>query len=166
LRMTGSRIAKAAHKYLGDAEHFAVTYGDGVTDVDLKAEFAFHCDQKRIGTILAVNPPSRFGELKTKGNIVEEFAEKPEFQDKWINGGYFFFRRDFVRYVETTESCVLERQPLAALARDGELAMYRHEGFWAAMDTQRERDYLNEIWAKGNAPWAVGQTSTPAVKAP
>jgi len=157
LTMTGARIAKAAHRYLDGAEHFAVTYGDGVTNADLADEFTFHKKNGKIGTILAVNPPSRFGELKTDGDLVEQFAEKPEFQDKWINGGYFFFRRDFLKYVDTAESCVLERQPLAALARDRQLAMYKHDGFWAAMDTQRERDYLNELWAKGNAPWAINE---------
>lgn len=155
LTMTGGRIAKAAARYLGNAEHFAVTYGDGVTDADLAQEFQFHCDNGRIGTVLAVNPPSRFGELKTDGHHVLEFDEKPDFRDKWINGGYFFFRRDFVSYLNPTEDCVLERKPLASLAANGELAMFRHTGFWAAMDTQRERDQLNEIWASGHAPWAV-----------
>lgn len=155
LTMTGGRIARAAARYLGNAEHFAVTYGDGVTDADLLEEFAFHRQNGKIGTVLAVNPPSRFGELKTDGNVVREFEEKPDFQDKWINGGYFFFRREFLRYVDVAEDCVLERKPLAALAADGELAMFRHTGFWAAMDTQRERDYLNSVWATGRAPWAV-----------
>lgn len=153
LTMTGARVAKAASRYLGDAQHFAVTYGDGLTDADLAAEYAFHLQEKRIGTVLGVNPPSRFGELRVAGTKVEEFSEKPEFIEQWINGGYFFFRRDFLPYLDTDEGCVLERKPLVQLARDGQLSMYRHPGFWACMDTQRDKEQLEELWAKDKAPW-------------
>ena len=105
--------------------------------------------------MLGVNPPSRFGELKLDGDLVRKFDEKPEFVDNWINGGYFFFRRSFLEYLSTDESVVLERAPLVGLADDGQLAMYRHRGFWQCMDTQRDRDYLNKLWAAGDAPWAV-----------
>ncbi len=155
LTMTGGRVARAAAKYLGDAEHFAVTYGDGVTDANLAAEFRFHVEGNNLGTVLGVNPPSRFGELKVVDNQVEEFSEKPEFVDNWINGGYFFFRRGFLPYLSADESCVLEREPLIRLARDGKLDMYRHRGFWACMDTQRDLEQLNKLWASGQAPWAV-----------
>lgn len=151
--MTGARVARAARRYLGDAERFAVTYGDGLTDVDLGQEYAFHCSRPEIGTVLGVNPPSRFGELKMREQKVVEFEEKPEFREAWINGGYFFFRRDFLDYLDSEEGCVLERAPLARLARDGELNMYRHDGFWACMDTQRDRDQLNKLWTEGKAPW-------------
>ena len=100
LTMTGARVARAAAKYLGDARTFAVTYGDGLTDAPLAEEFRFHLEQGRIGTVLGVNPPSRFGELKVEGARVEEFAEKPDFADSWINGGYFFFERGFLPYLE------------------------------------------------------------------
>lgn len=155
LTMTGGRVARAAERYLGDAEHFAVTYGDGVTDANLSDEFKFHLSHDRLGTVLGVNPPSRFGELKLNGNDVERFEEKPEFGDNWINGGYFFFRRDFTSYLSQDEDCILERTPLINLARDGRLSMYKHRGYWACMDTQRDRDQLNKLWASGNAPWAV-----------
>ena len=155
LTMTGARVARAAAKYLGNAQHFAVTYGDGLTDADLHAEYQFHLDQKRAGTVLGVNPPSRFGELKVDGPQVREFSEKPEFADNWINGGYFFFRRDFLSYLSDQESCVLEREPLVRLARDGQLGIHKHRGFWACMDTQRDRESLEKLWASGNAPWAV-----------
>jgi glucose-1-phosphate cytidylyltransferase len=155
LTMTGARVARAAAKYLGNASHFAVTYGDGVTDADLSDEYRFHLEGKNLGTVLGVNPPSRFGELKVEGNQVEEFSEKPEFVDNWINGGYFFFQRDFLPYLSTDESCVLEREPLIRLARDGKLDMYRHRGYWACMDTQRDLEQLNKLWASGEAPWAV-----------
>ena len=93
LTMTGGRVRRAAAKYLGEARHFAVTYGDGVTDANLGEEFRFHLEQGRKGTVLGVNPPSRFGELRVEEAKVEEFSEKPEFTDSWINGGYFFFER-------------------------------------------------------------------------
>jgi glucose-1-phosphate cytidylyltransferase len=153
--MTGARVARAAAKYLGDAQHFAVTYGDGLTNANLRDEFEFHLSHGRIGTILGVNPPSRFGELRTNGERVTHFDEKPQFGDRWINGGYFMFRREILSYLSMDDSCVLEREPLARLTSDGQLCMYKYSGFWACMDTQRDRDYLNQLWASGEAPWAV-----------
>ena len=155
LAMTGARVARAADKYLGHTEHFAVTYGDGLTDANLAKELEFHLAQGRIGTILGVNPPSRFGELKLDRDEVVEFAEKPEFADNWINGGYFFFKRDILRYLDTEEGCVLEREPLMKLAGDRQLSILKHHGFWYAMDTQRDREHLNKLWDSGEAPWAV-----------
>ncbi|MBK9118911.1 MAG: glucose-1-phosphate cytidylyltransferase [Phycisphaerales bacterium] len=155
LTMTGARVARAAERFLGDAQHFAVTYGDGLTDANLRAEWEFHLAEGRIGTVLGVNPPSRFGELKTQGAAVVEFAEKPEFTESWINGGYFFFRREFLSYLSPDEGCVLERAPLVNLARDGQLSMFRLRGFWGCMDTQRDREQLDQLWASGRAPWAV-----------
>jgi len=155
LTMTGARVARAAAKYLGSAEHFAVTYGDGLTDANLAQEYDFYLAQGRVGTVLGVNPPSRFGELRVDEAQVMEFSEKPDFIDSWINGGYFFFRRDFLRYLSSDESCVLEREPLIRLARDGQLSIFKHRGFWACMDTQRDRDQLNALWDSGKAPWAV-----------
>ncbi len=159
--MTGARIALAAGRYLGASEHFAVTYGDGLTDSDLGDELEFHLSHGKIGTVLGVNPPSRFGEIVLKGDEVERFEEKPRFGDEWINGGYFFFRRGFLDYLSTDGSCVLERAPLARLAADRQLAMYRHKGFWACMDTQRDMDSLNERWACGDAPWNVRTSALP-----
>jgi glucose-1-phosphate cytidylyltransferase len=155
--MTGARVAKAAKKYLGDAAHFAVTYGDGLTDVDLAQELEFHQKHQRLGTVLAVNPPSRFGELRLDGDKCLEFAEKPDFVDNYINGGYFFFRRGFLNYVSEADECVLEQEPLVRLARDGQLTAYKHRGFWACMDTQRDREYLDKIWNTGSAPWRPGK---------
>ncbi len=153
LTMTGARVARAAARYLGSAEHFAVTYGDGLTDADLAAEFDFHLDHGRVGTVLGTHPPSRFGELKIADHEVLRFDEKPEFADNWINGGFFFFRREFVSYLSMDASLVLERAPLTRLAEDRQLAMFKHEGFWGCMDTQRDRDALNQLWASGKAPW-------------
>lgn len=153
--MTGARVARAAQKYLGDARHFAVTYGDGLTDANLADELAYHLASGRIGTVLGVNPPSRFGEIRMQGERVLEFDEKPDFADNWINGGYFLFRRDFLEYLSMSDSCVLERDPLVRLARDGEMAVFKCRGFWACMDTQRDREHLEELWASQRAPWKV-----------
>jgi len=155
--MTGARVARAAGKYLGDAEHFAVTYGDGLTDANLCDELAFHASHARIGTVLGVNPPSRFGELKTEGDRVTQFDEKPSLTNHWINGGYFLFRRSFLRYLSTDDGCVLERGPLIRLAHDGELCSFKWRGFWACMDTQRDREHLDKMWSSGSAPWAVAE---------
>lgn len=151
--MTGARVARAARECLGDAEHFAVTYGDGLTDADLAAELEFHVAHGGIGTVLGVNPPSRFGELKIEGDSVVEFDEKPQIRDHWVNGGFFFFRRDFLGYLSTDDDCVLEREPLVRLARDGGLTVYRHPGYWASMDTQRDMEQLTELYVSGKAPW-------------
>jgi glucose-1-phosphate cytidylyltransferase len=151
--MTGARLARAVDRYLGDASDFAVTYGDGLTDADLAAEFAFHAERGKLGTVLGVNPPSRFGEFEMDGDRLVAFIEKPEIDQAWINGGYFFFQRQFRDYLTADESCVLEREPLSRLARDGQLAVCRHTGFWACMDTERDRDELNQLWAAKNVPW-------------
>jgi glucose-1-phosphate cytidylyltransferase len=151
--MTGSRIKQAISKYLGDASHFAVTYGDGLCNADLEQEFAFHQAHGKIGTVLGVNAQSRFGELVVEGTRVQRFAEKPEFSQNFINGGFFFFQSAFASYLSAEENCVLEQAPLTQLANDGQLQIYKHRGFWACMDTQRDRDYLNKLWQSGDAPW-------------
>ena len=148
--MTGSRVAQAARKYLGRAKHFAVTYGDGLTNAPLAEELRRHLAGKKLGTVLGVNPPSRFGEIKIEGDRVVEFAEKPDLENHWINGGYFFFQRDFLEYLSEDAGCVLEREPLVKLARDGQLNIFKHDGFWACMDTQRDRDQLTKLVEAGN----------------
>lgn len=151
--MTGARLARAAERYLGDAECFAVTYGDGVTDVDLLDELDFHLAHGKLGTLLGVNPPTRFGELVFDGDHLDAFVEKPDLKGSWISGGYFFFRRGFVDYLSPEPESVLEREPLMRLTADGQLEVYRYGGFWACVDTQRDRDALNELWSAGNVPW-------------
>jgi len=165
--MTGARLAIAAEKYLGAAEHAAVTYGDGLSDADLRDELNFHLSHEKIGTVLGVNPPSRFGEILTHGDKVTAFQEKPEFKEKWINGGFFFFKRQFFsRYLNKKNTCILEQQPLVQLAQEDQLQLYRHRGFWACMDTQRDRDALNELWEQGKAPWSrpIATISTPYIE--
>lgn len=155
LAMTGARVARAAAKYLGDAPHFAVTYGDGLTDANLRDEFELHIKEGKLATVLGVNPPSRFGELKLENDQVIDFAEKPYLTDTWINGGYFFFKREALSYLSKDDGCVLEREPLVKLARDRQLSICKHRRFWYAMDTQRDREYLEELWKSGKAPWRV-----------
>lgn len=153
--MTGARLFLAAEKYLGDARHAAVTYGDGLSDVNLRKEFEYHLSHDKIGTVLGVNPPSRFGEIRLDGDSVVDFSEKPQFKEKWINGGFFFFKREFFsQYLKRQRDCVLEKLPLIELAKSEELNLYKHHGFWACMDTQRDRDELNQLWNLGKAPWA------------
>ena len=154
LTMTGGRIGQAVSRHLGDAEYFAVPYGDGLTNANLAEEFAFHRAHGKIGTVLAINPPSRFGELAADGDTITKFAEKPELANSWINGGYFFFRKEFANYVNASPDLVLEKEPLTTLAADGELAIYRHPGFWFCMDTQRDHDELQQLWKNGDAPWS------------
>ena len=132
-----------------------VTYGDGVADVDLRALVKFHRRQKRLGTVTGVHPASRFGELQLDGNKVTAFSEKPQVDDGWINGGFFIFQREFfTRYLKA--GVMLEREPLERLAADGQLAVYRHEGFWRCMDTYRDWQSLSEQYARGDAPWLRG----------
>lgn len=150
--MTGCRIRRGAKYLVGD--RFLATYGDGLADVDLRALLAFHQQHGKLATVTAVRPPSRFGELGLDGDRVREFSEKPQVGAGWINGGFFVFERPFVeRYLPDDENLSLEREPLARAARDGELMVFRHEGFWQPMDTYREWNILNDLWRSGKAPW-------------
>lgn len=151
--MTGARLYQAAQKYL-TATHAAVTYGDGLTSANLTEQFAYHQRQNLLGTVLGVHPPSRFGEMSVHEGKVQEFHEKPEFKEKWINGGFFFFRKEFfTQYLTQHSDCTLEQEPLSRLTRDRQLSIFQHSGFWACMDTHRDRDYLNKLWNTGSAPW-------------
>jgi len=151
--MTGARLKKV-EKYI-KGEVFGVTYGDGVANIDLEKVFQFHLEHKKIGTITGVNPSSRFGELVVKGNRVTVFNEKPQVAGSYINGGFFFFNRRFFSYLFEEESCTLEREPLEKLAKDGELMVYRHHGFWQCMDTYRDLELLNRLWKSNKAEWKI-----------
>ncbi len=155
---TGGRVARAL-KICGQSahfDHFAMTYGDGLTNVDLRKEYAFHVAHGGLGTVLGVKNIARYGELNTTATgKVSSFLEKPAEKQGYINGGFFLFRREFEEYLEVEESLVLENQPLSKLASDGQLHVFQHSGFWQAMDTLRDRNALEALWASGNAPWAV-----------
>lgn len=151
--MTGARIARAVARHLGEAEHFGVTYGDGLTDVDLKAELDFHLSHGRLGTVLGVHPPSPFGCFELQEDRATGFHEKPRRDGDWVNGGFFFFRRGFLDHLSRDDECVLEEAPLRRLAGEGELRVFRHEGFWSCVDTLKDRDQLTGLWETGAAPW-------------
>lgn len=153
--MTGKRI-RAVQKYV-DGDTFMVTYGDGVSDVDVQALLAFHKKHGRLATVTTHRPISRFGvlELEASGSV-SGFNEKPQL-DGWVNIGFFVFNRGVLDYLSDDASCVLEQEPLQHLARDGQLVAYRHDGFFYAMDTYREFKFLNDLWDGGCAPWKVWQ---------
>jgi len=153
---TGTRIMRA-RDYLGNAEHFCLTYGDGIGDMDLKKLLAFHIKHGKIGTVTGVRPPGRFGEMciNRYGQAVE-FNEKPQVSEGIINGGFFIFAREFIeRYLDTYrgDQLILEREPLQKLSRDGQLMVFVHEGFWQPMDTYRDYLALNEMHNKGSFSW-------------
>jgi glucose-1-phosphate cytidylyltransferase len=153
--MTGGRLARAAARHLGPAdEHFAVTYGDGLTDADLAGELAFHLAHDRLGTVLAVTPPSPFGRLELhEDGVAAGFVEKPRRSVGRINGGFFLFRRPFLGYLSEAEGCVLEQEPLNRLVGVGQLRTYQHDGYWSCVDTVRDRDEVRGLWEAGAAPW-------------
>jgi glucose-1-phosphate cytidylyltransferase len=151
--MTGGRLARAGARYLGDAEHFGLTYGDGLTDADLGDELRFHLGHDRLGTVLGVQPPSQFGRLALQEDGTASFIEKPLRTDELVSGGFFFFRRGFLDYLSPDESCVLEQEPMQRLTSDGQLQVYHHGGFWSCVDTLRDRDKVQGLWESGAAPW-------------
>jgi glucose-1-phosphate cytidylyltransferase len=151
--MTGGRLRRVA-KYLPPGEPFFLTYGDGVADVDLKALLQFHLDHGRQATVTAVAPPGRYGALEIVDGAVERFIEKPPGDNGLINGGFFVLQPEVVDRV-TGDEVPFETGPLEGLARDGQLMARPHDGFWAAMDTLRDKNHLEALWASGRAPWRV-----------
>lgn len=151
---TGGRV-KIASKYLReDDDCFFLTYGDGVSDIDVGTELEFHRSKNVELTIGAVHPAARFGEILISGeDKVESFVEKPSRVSGYINGGFMVMQKSFVSRFIPDEECFLEQQPLLSAARAGEMAAFRHEGFWQCMDTPREHTMLNEMWLSGEAPW-------------
>jgi glucose-1-phosphate cytidylyltransferase len=153
--MTGARVKRAA-RYLGKKPStFAVTYGDGVADLDLRAVLKTHRAHGGLATITGVRPPSRFGELVHRDGRVARFREKPQVGQGLINGGFFFFEPGFLRYLSDDDACVLEREPLERCARDGALHVHEHAGYWQCMDTYRDWERLEEEWKAGKAPWKL-----------
>ena len=156
--MTGGRVARALDAIgpLQEFQDFGLTYGDGLCDANLCEEFKFHCEHGATGTVLGVKNFARFGELDVvEGTKVNGFLEKPEFRQGFINGGFFFFKKSFRNDLDTAETLVLERDPLQNLAKRGELRVFKHSGFWYAMDTLRDRNHLQTLWDSRQAPWTV-----------
>jgi glucose-1-phosphate cytidylyltransferase len=149
--LKGSRL-KQIEKYI-EGDIFFVTYGDGVSDIDLKELVEFHVKHGKTATVTGVNPVSLFGDLKISGDRVEVFREKDKNGCNFISGGYFIFNRNIFNLLTVAEGCDLEIGPLEMLAREGELMVYKHLGFWACMDTYRDVELLNRLWLENNAKW-------------
>jgi glucose-1-phosphate cytidylyltransferase len=150
--MTGGRI-KRLRPYLNDTT-FMLTWGDGVSDVNLKELLAFHRRHGKLATVTAVRPPARFGHMVFDGDRVKEFSEKPQASEGWINGAFFVLEPGIFDYIEGDQTA-WEREPMERLARDGQLMAYRHTGFWQCMDTLRDKRLLESLWESGQAPWKL-----------
>jgi glucose-1-phosphate cytidylyltransferase len=151
--MTGGRVA-AIRKYVEDDELFCLTYGDGVSDVDMTKLIAFHRGHGKACSVTAVRPPGRFGEMRLSGEAVSEFNEKPQATEGFINGGFFVCDSKRIWDVlPNNKKLTLEQEPMRMLSEKNELQAFRHTGFWQPMDTLREFNLLNDLWAKGTAPW-------------
>lgn len=150
--MTGGRIKRLA-PYVGN-ETFMLTWGDGVSDIDVSALLAFHRNHGKLATITAVRPVARYGLLELDGNTVTTFSEKPQTAEGWINGAFFVLEPQIFDYIDGDQT-QWEKEPLERLARDGQLMAYRHASYWQCMDTLREKHLLEQLWASGKAPWKV-----------
>jgi glucose-1-phosphate cytidylyltransferase len=150
--MTGGRVKRLGPHFSN--ETFMLTYGDGVSDVDLNKLLAFHRSHGKLATMTAVRPVARFGHLEIEGERIVDFSEKPQTREGWINGGFFVLEPRVLDYIDGDET-FFEREPLERLARDGQLMAYRHEGFWQCMDTLRDKMNLEEMWRTGRAPWKL-----------
>ena len=149
--MTGGRL-KRLQKFIGK-ETFMLTYGDGISDINLDSLLSFHKKHKKLVTVSAVRPPARFGAIKLSGNRVANFKEKSHLGEGWINGGFFVIEPDFFNFIDGDKT-FLEREPLEQAVQKKELFAYKHNGFWQCMDTKRDRDYLEEVYSKG-PPWQL-----------
>jgi glucose-1-phosphate cytidylyltransferase len=151
--MTGGRLLRVA-EYVRDEEAFCLTYGDGVSDIDIGTTLAFHRAHGKAATISATFPPGRFGALDIKGGQVRSFKEKPQGDGAMINGGFFVLKPSVLDYIGG-DSTIWEQESLVRLAGEGQLMAYEHSGFWQPMDTLRDKQLLEELWASGKAPWKV-----------
>ncbi len=156
---TGGRL-KRIRQYIGD-ETFMTTYGDGLSNVNLNELLKHHRDSKKVVTLTGIQPGGRFGvlDLDETGLNVRGFREKAKEAGGWINGGFMVMEPETFNYLSESEDCILERQPMERLAANGKLGVYKHEGFWQCMDTQRDRNRLEDIWSSGAAPWKIWEGS-------
>ena len=150
--LTGTRIQKLK-KYLINDEDFFLTYGDGVSNINLKKLLDFHKKKRKIATLTAVRPPARFGELQIMKSSVKEFKEKNQINAGWINGGFFVFNKKIFNFIPSNKNCMLEREPMNNLVKKRELLAFKHYDFWQCMDTMRDKDLLNNYLKKGKAKW-------------
>lgn len=152
---TGGRLRRLAH-WLENDETFMFTYGDGVADLDVGALLAFHRAHGKLATVTTVRPPARFGRIVFENDRVHAFHEKPAAAEGWINGGFFVLNTRAIDCIDGDDT-IWEREAVERLVQDGELLGYRHYGFWSCMDTLKEKNYLEELWTSGKAPWAIWQ---------
>jgi glucose-1-phosphate cytidylyltransferase len=150
---TGGRV-KRLRKWFGEDETFMLTYGDGVADIDITSLIDFHRSHGKLVTMTSVRSPARFGRITFAGNLVTEFFEKPQTGEGWINGGFFVLQARALDYIEGDDTA-WEKWPVEKLAHDAELVGYKHYGFWSCMDTLREKNYLEDLWNSGKAPWRI-----------
>lgn len=150
---TGARIAQVK-KYI-NGQDFFLTYGDGVADIDIKKLYRFHKAQKKIATVTGVRPTTFLGCLEVGGNSVKKYREKPVLKNEWVNGGFFVCNNKIFDYLSTKENCIFERKPLNDLAKNNQLVVYRHDGFWYTMNTYKEVEELNKMWESGNPAWKI-----------
>jgi glucose-1-phosphate cytidylyltransferase len=149
--MTGGRLKRVA-EYLQDDDCFCLTYGDGVSNVDIQASIQFHQDQQTLATVTATYPPAKFGALDIVDNKVTSFQEKPKDEGSMVSGGFFVLSPKVIDYIDHDHT-LWERTPLERLASEGQLSVFKHHGFWQPMDTLREKQHLEQLWSSGNAPW-------------
>ena len=149
--LTGGRL-KRIQDHIDDT--FCVTYGDGLSDIDINRLISFHKEKNILATLTAIHPPERFGVLNLSGDYVTEFHEKHTGQNSWINGGFFVFEPGIFDYLQD-DSTILEKTPLETLAKEKKLAAFKHNGFWYPMDTQRDKKHLENLWSSNNAPWKI-----------
>lgn len=153
--MTAYRV-KQVQRYIPAGESFLLTYGDGLSTIDINASIAAHEASGKVCTLSAVHPAGRFGAIRIESdNAIHTFTEKPQFEEAYVNGGYMVCSHRFFDYLPNDPAVMLERQPMDALVRDGQLNAYKHEDFWQPMDTYQETQHLNQLWAEGRAPWKV-----------
>lgn len=151
--MTGGRLKRISY-LIKENEDFCLTYGDGLSDINIKKLILFHKRKKKLATVLAVNPPARFGSLLIKNGTVKKFNEKPIQSESWINGGFFVLNKKVIKFIRNDKS-IWEREPLQNIAKKNQLIAYKHKSYWAAMDTLREKNILNNLWKSGEAPWKI-----------
>lgn len=151
--MTGGRLKRVKEHLVGEPL-FCFTYGDGVGDIDITGLIAYHRQGGLLATLTATQPPGRFGTLEMDGQNVRRFQEKPQGDGSWINAGFFVLSPNVIDYIDNDQT-IWERDPLERLAKEGQLGAWHHDGFWQPMDTLRDKNYLEELWSKGTAPWKV-----------
>jgi len=148
--MTGGRVKRIQNRI---DDTFCVTYGDGVSNVDINNLISFHKEKKSVATLTAIHPPERFGVLELEGEYVMEFHEKHSGESSWINGGFFVFEPEIFDYIQNGDSTILERMPFETLAKEKKLTAFKHNGFWYPMDTLRDKKHLENLWTSDKAPW-------------